>query len=190
MFFGTDKKENVEKPAPQKEDRPIPSLISQGVRITGNLETDGEVQIDGVLEGDIKTGTLTIGETAVVTGEIIADQATVRGKITGRIRVRSVLLTKTARVIGDIWHQDLAMEAGAFLEGHCKRVEIPPVAKSPAAPVKAAGAVAAPVKTDGAAAAPEITRRPPEETLPLVASDNKPLAADKDKLVTKKAVRA
>ncbi len=184
MFFGTDKKKTVEKPAPEKEDRPIPSLISQGLRITGNLETDGEVQIDGVLEGDIKTGTLTIGETAVVTGEIIADQATVRGKITGRIRVRSVLLTKTARVIGDIWHQDLAMEAGAFLEGHCKRVEIPPVAKSVVAPVKAD------VKADGAAAAPEITRRTPEEALPLVASDNKPSAADKDKLVTKKAARA
>lgn len=170
MFFGTDKKENVEKPATQKEERPIPSLISQGLRITGNLETEGEVQIDGVLEGDIKTGTLTIGETAVVIGEIIADKAIVQGKITGRIRARSVLLTKTARVIGDIWHQDLAMEAGAFLEGHCKRVEIPPVAKSQAAP--------------------EITRKPAEKAVPLVASDNKPPAADKEALVTKKVVRA
>ena len=102
--------------------RPMaPSSISGNLTIAGNLSTEGEVQIDGTVEGDVSCCRLTIGEHATVTGEIAADEVVVRGQIDGRIRAKKVELTSTARVNGDIWHDSLAIEAGAFLDGHCRR---------------------------------------------------------------------
>lgn len=99
-----------------------PSIISSDVRIVGDVQSQGEVQIDGTIDGDIRTQTLLVGEGARVTGEIVADTVIVRGSVTGQVKARSVELAKTARLIGDILHEDLAIETGAFLEGHCKRV--------------------------------------------------------------------
>lgn len=98
-----------------------PSLISNNLTITGNLKTDGEIQIDGNIEGDVHCGALTVGEKAAITGEIVADRIVVHGNVSGRIRARQVQLATTAHVVGDIYHDSLQIEAGAFLEGHCKR---------------------------------------------------------------------
>ena len=99
-----------------------PSIISSDVRIVGDLQSQGEVQVDGAIDGDVRTHTLLVGEGAHITGEIVADNVIIRGSVTGHVKARSVELAKTAHVIGDILHEDLAMETGAFLEGHCKRV--------------------------------------------------------------------
>ncbi len=101
--------------------RAAPSLISTDLEITGNLQTSGEVQLDGNVTGDINCAKLVIGEKAIFAGHIEADEVMIRGQVTGRIKARDVHLAKTARVIGDIWHDSLAIDAGAFLDGHCKR---------------------------------------------------------------------
>lgn len=106
--------------------RAAPSLISTDLEITGNINTTGEVQLDGALEGDIVCGKLTIGENAVITGQIEAVEVIVRGRINGRVRAGNVHLAKTARVSGDIWHDTLAIESGAFLDGHCRRNDTTP----------------------------------------------------------------
>ncbi len=130
MFLGRDKrkvKDSKEAEATvESEAKPqhgTPSIISAGLTVNGDLATDGDIQIDGTLEGDVETNLLTIGESAAVTGQITAERTVVRGRVTGRIQSREVVLAKTARVIGDILHENLAMEAGAFLEGHCKRMD-------------------------------------------------------------------
>lgn len=99
-----------------------PSIISADLKIVGDLSSDGEIQIDGAVDGDIRTKSLLVGETAHIKGEIVADSVFVHGTISGQIKSRSVNLAKTARVVGDILHEDLAIDAGAFLEGHCKRM--------------------------------------------------------------------
>lgn len=107
-----------------RKSKPIkgaPSLISANLTVTGNLQTEGEVQIDGEIEGDVRCGKLTIGEQARVRGQIDAKEVVVRGRVEGRIRGSAVQLSRTAKVYGDIWHDTLAIEAGAYLEGHCKR---------------------------------------------------------------------
>ena len=100
-----------------------PSLLSMGLTVTGNLHSDGEIQIDGRVKGDIHSDVLIISETAQVNGEITAESVRVHGHVTGQIRATSVSLAKTAHVLGDILHGNLAIEQGAFLEGHCRRVE-------------------------------------------------------------------
>ena len=116
------------KPAP-------PSLISHDLKVIGNLKSDGEVQIDGSVEGDVGSKTLLIGESAHIKGEVVADSVVVQGTVNGQIKARSVKLAKSAHVVGDIMHQDLSIETGAFLEGHCRRIEDeePPKLKWPAA---------------------------------------------------------
>ncbi len=102
-----------------------PSLISANLQIVGNLRSQGEVQIDGTVDGDVAANALTIGERATINGEIVADDVVVKGRVNGRIRARKVQLAKSAHVVGDIWHELLAIDSGAFVEGHCKRTDKP-----------------------------------------------------------------
>lgn len=100
----------------------IPSIISADLTITGNMLSEGEIQIDGTINGDINTATLLVGETAVINGDINATRVRVHGHVNGQIKARSVTLVQTAHVTGDVVHEDLAIEKGAILEGHCKRI--------------------------------------------------------------------
>jgi len=101
--------------------RSAPSLFSADLEIVGNLTTPGEVQLDGTIEGDITCEKLMVGEKACVTGHVQANQVVIRGKIIGNVKAKNVELAKTAHVVGDIWHDTLGIDAGAFLEGHCRR---------------------------------------------------------------------
>jgi cytoskeletal protein CcmA (bactofilin family) len=98
-----------------------PSLISSDLKIIGNLECDGDIQVDGNIEGDVRSRTLTIGEGAEVSGVIETDSARIRGAITGKVHARHVEVAKTGRVNGDIVHEVLSVEAGAFIEGNLRR---------------------------------------------------------------------
>ncbi len=100
-----------------------PSIISADLKIVGNLSSAGDIQIDGSVEGDIQSRTVTIGEAANVTGSITGDTVRVCGSVNGQIKGQTVTLDKSARVNGDILHHSLAIEPGAFLEGHCRRVD-------------------------------------------------------------------
>lgn len=100
----------------------VPSIISADLEMTGDLNSEGEIHVDGAIIGDIRTKVLLIGKTANIKGEIFADTVQVHGNVNGQIKARSVVLAKTAHVIGDILHEDLSIETGAFLEGLCKRI--------------------------------------------------------------------
>lgn len=145
------KVEQATKPAaPVVKSDGTPSIISANLHIVGNLKTEGEIQVDGLVDGDVSGQKLTVGGDATVNGEIVADEVLVRGAVNGRIRARSVQLAKSAKVMGDILHETLAVEAGAHLEGHCRRVDkselegiaavVEPVKQAPAAPAAAAAA--------------------------------------------------
>lgn len=103
--------------APQPRKLTIASLVAEGVTLRGDLSTEGGLHLDGALEGDLRVGQLTIGETGAVTGSILADSIEVRGAVTGTICARQVRLWATARVDGDISHTELSIEAGAHFEG-------------------------------------------------------------------------
>ncbi len=122
-------------PAPQQSKRPskasVPSIISTDMTVIGTLNATGDIQIDGKVEGDINTFSMTVGEKAVVNGEIRAEECVIRGHIIGSVRARKVHLAATAHVEGDILHHALAVETGAFFEGNCRHSDDPLNAELP-----------------------------------------------------------
>lgn len=132
MFSKNNKRAATAAPQPKAP----PSIISSDLKIVGDLHSDGEIQIDGTVNGDIRTVALVIGETAKVTGEIVADAVRVLGTLNGQIKAKVVKLAASAHVVGDIMHEDLSIETGAFLEGHCKRMAIKEQPKKENAAVK------------------------------------------------------
>jgi len=114
------------------------SVIGADLTIAGNLICKGEVQVDGIVEGDIQGSNVVIGEGATVTGGIAADEVIVRGHVIGSIHSRRVMLQTTSQVEGDIFHQSLSIEQGAMFEGKSRRTNEDPrtLAQSSAAPKK------------------------------------------------------
>ena len=102
-----------------------PSIISSDMVINGTVSSAGDIQIDGRVEGDIRSVGLVIGDNAEINGEILAEDLTVRGKVFGRIRARKILLAATSHVEGDIMHEAFAVESGAFFEGNCRHSDNP-----------------------------------------------------------------
>lgn len=99
----------------------VPSLLGNDLRITGDISSSGEVQLDGRVEGDIIADCLIVSENGIVDGAIAANSVRVLGTVNGPITAGSVKLGRSARVTGDIVHQTLSVEEGAFVSGHCRR---------------------------------------------------------------------
>ncbi|WP_431299783.1 bactofilin family protein [Tabrizicola sp. BL-A-41-H6] len=103
----------------------VASVLSSDLTVVGNLRTTGDIQVEGTVEGDIRAHLLTVGESATIRGEIVADDIVVNGRVIGRVRGLKVRLTSTARVEGDIIHKTIAIESGAHFEGSVQRQEDP-----------------------------------------------------------------
>jgi len=113
-----------------------PSILSRDLIVTGEISTDGDVQIEGRLEGNIKATTLTIGEQGVVNGKITAGKVLVRGKVTGKINANSIEMAETANVLADLVQDHLIIANGAFFDGKCTRKNKPAGAPTPASKPK------------------------------------------------------
>ena len=104
----------------------IASIISNGVKITGAIFADGaELQVHGEIEGNVRGGSITIGDTGLIKGDIVTESVTVHGRIEGSVRARKVQLMRNAHVLGDIVHQSLSVEMGAVFEGQCRYLQDP-----------------------------------------------------------------
>ncbi len=123
MFSKGDKHSGKGKAAADQVKPSAPSIISADLRIVGDLHSKGEIQVDDTIEGDIHSKILLVGETARIKGETIAESVRVHGTVDGQIKANTVILSKTAHVSGDVLHEKLAIEQGAFLEGHCRRID-------------------------------------------------------------------
>lgn len=112
----------------RKAPRPA-SLISQDITIEGGVAGEGDLHVDGVIRGDVRIGHLTIGETGHIEGSIHAETVEVRGRVIGTLSAKQVRLYGTAYVDGDITHEQLSVETGAFFQGRSLKFQRPtPVA--------------------------------------------------------------
>ncbi len=128
-------------PAPQRRQAPtrsgIASIIANGVKITGTIEAEGaELQIDGEVDGNVRGGSVTVGDTGMVKGDMVSESVTVHGRVEGSVRARKVMLARNAHVLGDIVHQSLSVEMGAVFEGQCRYLQDPLSQAGPGTPAQ------------------------------------------------------
>lgn len=138
MFNKSNNTGTTAPEAPKKATSPVtkinnsaPSILGRDIVITGDIKTDGDVQIDGRLDGNVKAGNVTIGEQGIINGKVVATNVHVRGKITGKVDANSIELAETANVQADLVQDQLMIANGAFFDGKCARKS------GPAAAVKA-----------------------------------------------------
>jgi cytoskeletal protein CcmA (bactofilin family) len=112
-------------PAAKAASRATASIIGEDLTINGNVSSKGEIQVDGEIQGDVHCSSLLLGDKSQVAGSVIADDVVVRGKVLGSIKGLRVTLQAQAHVEGDIYHQSLAIEQGAYFEGKSRRSEDP-----------------------------------------------------------------
>ena len=95
--------------------------ISLGTNIKGNITTNGDIRIDGSLDGNLSAqGKLVVGNTGKVKGEIQCKNSDIEGEIKGKIVVKELLsLKRTSKLTGDIITDKLAIEPGAVFSGKC-----------------------------------------------------------------------
>lgn len=96
-----------------------PTIIARGVTLEGNFQGQGDVSVEGHVKGSlITTGSLTVGPEAVIEAEVKAAEASVAGTIQGNVTVTNRCEVRaTAKIIGDVTAQVIAIEAGASLQG-------------------------------------------------------------------------
>jgi cytoskeletal protein CcmA (bactofilin family) len=97
------------------------SLFGKGTSIVGDISCDGDIRIDGSLQGNLNvTGKLIVGESASIVGELRANQAEIYGKINGKLIVDELLSIKSAGMVeGDLYAGKLQIEATATFNGVC-----------------------------------------------------------------------
>jgi cytoskeletal protein CcmA (bactofilin family) len=97
------------------------TLINAGTTITGDVESNGDIRIDGVLKGNLKgRAKIIIGADGVVEGDIEGLQADIMGHVTGIIKVKELLyLHGSTKVDGDIYAGKLQIEPTAVFNGKC-----------------------------------------------------------------------
>lgn len=119
-------------PAPRPTQK-LASLIANDMTLEGNITGGGELQVDGVIKGDVRVERVTVGDGGTVDGAIFAEAVEVRGKVSGSITAKQVRLYGACHVDGDITHEQLAMETGAFFQGRSLRLQRPATVTQPAA---------------------------------------------------------
>lgn len=122
-MFNRDKKETTKEAPLSATD--LRNIIGKGTIIEGNIETVGNIRIDGKLKGNIKAqAKVALGEGSIVEGDIQAQNAEIEGKVVGVLRIQDVLILKpTAVITGDIYTTKMIVEAGAIFNGSCKMGE-------------------------------------------------------------------
>jgi cytoskeletal protein CcmA (bactofilin family) len=101
------------------------SLIAEGTTIDGAVSGDCQLQVDGIVHGDITVTHLSVGEVGKIEGASKAETVEVRGRVLGSIAAKAVKLLAGCNVEGDISHEQLVIEPGAIFEGRSLRHQRP-----------------------------------------------------------------
>ncbi|NWF50096.1 MAG: polymer-forming cytoskeletal protein [Ignavibacteriaceae bacterium] len=101
------------------------TIISSGVVIEGKVSSNGNIRVDGKIQGNIKAkGSITIGETGEITGEVQAELIVIGGTVNASVQAKEKLTLESKSILkGDIITRILVIEAGARFEGNSKMTE-------------------------------------------------------------------
>ena len=98
-------------------DPPSLSIIGEDLTIAGNVKSEGKINLDGRVNGDIHCLALSLGENAELTGNAVADDVQVRGRLIGSVRARRVTLQFGSHVEASLFHTHLTIEQGSHFDG-------------------------------------------------------------------------
>jgi cytoskeletal protein CcmA (bactofilin family) len=99
----------------------VETIIGPHIKVKGNFHGQGNIIIEGMIEGDVKTTNfILVGTKAVITANIEAKDAKIGGEIKGDIKIAGYLeINSTAKVFGNIEANEISIERGAILNGNC-----------------------------------------------------------------------
>ena len=111
----------LNEPKTQKEMTEMINTIGAGTTITGDVQSKGDIRIDGTLKGSVNTtGKVVLGKEGVIEGDVVCNNADIAGALKAKITTTELLsLKSTAKLKGDITTNKLSIEPGASFTGSC-----------------------------------------------------------------------
>lgn len=100
-----------------------PSVIASNMHLLGNIISDGLLDIDGKVDGNVRAHSVTVRPNGAIRGDVMAEDVFVYGRVEGLIKAKNVTLYETAEVQGVIMHEAITIEDGAVVDGKIKRME-------------------------------------------------------------------
>ena len=99
------------------------SVIAGNMNVLGNIVSDGILDIDGQVDGNVRGHSVTVRPNGRIRGDLLAQEVFVHGTVDGLIKAENVTLFETAHVRGTIMHESITIEDGAKVDGKLKRTE-------------------------------------------------------------------
>lgn len=106
-----------------RSERQVPTIIGENTKVHGDITSRGIMHVDGYIEGDINCEELVIGAKGNILGTVKAQSLYLYGSLQGKAVADNLFIAKTAKLIGDATHNTIAIEPGAYIDGHCIRVQ-------------------------------------------------------------------
>ena len=112
---------NLNEPIKKSEMTEIVNTIGMGTTITGDVQSKGDIRVDGTLKGSVNTsGKVVLGKDGVIEGDVTCNSADISGVLKAKITASQLLSLKaTAKLNGDIVTNKLSIEPGATFTGSC-----------------------------------------------------------------------
>ena len=123
-MFGNKNKKNEKSKSDNGKNhnrRNPPTIIAADVNILGSIVSEGALDIDGIVDGNVRCKDLIIREGGRIHGDVTAEKLQAHGAIDGMVRAKEVSLHETATVKGSIIHETLGIEDGASIDGQLKK---------------------------------------------------------------------
>lgn len=125
MFFNRKKKGAPSGPSNHKQLGSEPSFIGRNTTIDGQVVCDGELHVDGTVRGSVRAQLCVIDMNGVVQGDVGGDVVHVRGRVIGPIQGVNVHIHAGAHVEGDVFHDTISIENGAYIYGSIRHNSAP-----------------------------------------------------------------
>ncbi len=128
------------------------SVIGADIVITGNVRSSAELHLEGRIDGDVDCGSLTQGAESRIAGSVTAQSARIAGAVEGTVRIRQLVVERTARITGDVEYENITIETGGHIDGRLKHMNAngtAPATSLDPVPVAPAALVATPIGTGG-----------------------------------------
>lgn len=100
-----------------------PTIIARDLKIEGQINSSGLIEIEGFIKGTINGNSVILREEGSVEGTIIAESLSLRGTFNGNIKVKNLNIASKAKVQGEIEYESLSVEDGACIDGQFKKLK-------------------------------------------------------------------